>query len=235
MTSTTKVSPRRINTGLSSLLSINTPSSNQNLKVNIDSRHTCYAVLRSKGGSGEVHTTKKLVDELISGGKNVLVCYEHHIEDDHLITQYFSSPCNKVISMGQVAKNKSGILNCNWTNISSLSELSTALNNSESDYSIVFTCGTSSAGRLQARINSISAFCKKIFISVNSDVENSIEPCRRLLLNYELDLNKINLSWWYWHDFSTHLLANISIFELNKLSVNELNLIAKNTKKTTFL
>jgi len=223
MTLTAKIKPRRIKAGLSSLLSNSTPSRNQNLKVNIDSRHTCYAVIRSKGGSGEVHTTKKLIDELIAAGKNVLVCYEQHIEDDHLITQYFSSPCNSVISMSDVAKNKNGILNCNWTNIPYLSELSTALNNSESDYSIVFTCGTSSAGRLQARINSISAFCKKIFISVNSDVENSIEPCRRLLLNDELDLNKINLSWWYKDEFNRHLMTSLNINELSEFSITELN------------
>ena len=235
MTSTTKVSSRRISTGLSSLLSNSTPSSNQNLKINIDSRHTCYAVLRSKGGSGEVHTVKKLVDELITAGNNVLVCYEQHIEDDHLVTQYFTSPCNKVITMDQVAKNKNGIINCNWTNTSCMSELSAALDNTERDYSIIFTCGTSSAGRLQSRINSISEFCNKIFISVNADVENSIEPCRRLLLNDELDLKKINLSWWYRHDFSTHLLANISIFDLEKLSVNELNFKTKNTTIATFL
>ncbi|MFT6585308.1 MAG: hypothetical protein ACJAUY_001633 [Cognaticolwellia sp.] len=190
----------------------------------LDSRHECYAVIRSKGGSGEMHTTKKLIEDLQAKNKYVLVCYENEIDKDHYYTKYFPNGCNSFLKTTLLLSICStGLLNRNWTNANELADLIHSANESPRGYSIIFTCGTSSGGKFIERISPISDLCKTVYISVNSKVENSILPATYLNDVTELDLKKIKVSWWYSPEPNIHKMAVFPLSHLNQFTKDKLD------------
>lgn len=186
----------------------------------LDSRHKCYAVLRSKGGSGESHSTKKLVEDLKAEGKNIIVCFQ---DDQHISYQAKCLSIKHLSSYDSISVESNGLIKCDWTIFDHLNELILALNNSPNNFAIIFTCGTSSGGKFSERINPIAYLCESIFISVNSNVENSVNPAKDLYGDPEPFLDSVKVSWW--HE-PTRKVFQMGIFELRDLhhySVDELN------------
>ena len=183
MSNKIKTKIRSLNTSLSKQLKNNSDRAAQDHEfVKLQSRHKCYAVLRSKGGSGEMHAVKKLAEDLLSENKNILVCYETPINSDHFYTKFLPDGSNTFLETNVlICAGATGIFNCNWTKQGELVELINALNDSEHDYSVIFTCGTSGGGALVERLNAVIDYSEVIFVSVNSSDKNSIEPTRNLL------------------------------------------------------
>lgn len=210
--------------------------------LSLSSRHECFAVIRSKGGSGEMHTTRKLIEDLMRENKNVLVCYENEITSDHYYTRYFPQGCNTFLkSTLLLSVCKTGLINCDWKNRDELNVLIDALNESPQKYSVIFVCGTSSGGKFEERLSPIISMCRTIFISVNSNVKNSIEPAVNLNNNRNLDLSKVKISWWFETKISfprlrkfwnillgkpaqeQYMMTLVHLHELTKLSTDKLN------------
>jgi hypothetical protein len=215
----------------SSLFSLNNDSSsNEDISKNyvdfdtLSSRHHCYAIIRSKGGSGEMHSTKKLIEDLEAQNRNVLVCYQNDIDENHYFTKYFPPSCSKFFSsLKYLSIGRGGLLNLDWTKPQNLNQLICELNKSPNDYSIIFTCGTSSGGKFIERIGPISSVCKKIFISVNSAVAASIEPAKQLCDNLEICTKNISISWWYSPSVGVHQLTIFDLYELSQYSTQYFN------------
>ena len=222
--------------------------------LRLSTRHECFAIVRSKGGSGEMHTAKKLIEDLQKQGKKVLVCYENEINKDHYYTKYFPEGCNSFLkSTLLLSVCKTGLINCDWKNKDELNVLIDALNDSPQKYSVVFVCGTSSGEKFEERLLPIIKMCKTIFITVNSSVKNSIEPAVNLNNSQSLDLSKIKVTWWFepktifsrflelWNDLlkkpfsDKHLMALVAIHELTDLSTKQLNKKAVSLEKISLI
>jgi hypothetical protein len=193
---------RGLRAGLSQLLKVDGNddlSISESVKLTPPENAVFYGVIRTKGGSGEVHTVKKLIDELLSKNKKVIVCYENKIEDvesDYTLN-YFQSPVNKLIELCDINNEQGGVINLNWRNNSELSKLFQTIANLDDEYSIIMTTGTCSGTNLTKKISQISLFCNRIFITVDSLVDNSITPARNLCFSDELELHKIYFCWWH--------------------------------------
>jgi len=228
MNNKTKINKRRLNSSILTQLENSVACvSNSYELVKLQARHKCFGVLRTKGGSGEQHTVKKLVEDLLSQNKNVLVCFENPIDQDHYYTQYFPEDTNIFLKTHVLIKaGATGLFNCNWTNQYDFTELIKALNDAPCDYSVIFTCGTSSGGALAERVSAVIEDCESIFVSVNSSDVNSIEPAKKLASINELNLGKINVAWWYEPNRYEYRLNIIPLINLKKESVENNNLLA---------
>jgi len=154
-----------------------------------------YAVIRSKGGSGERHLINKLVNELPH--KKIFLCYETSLTvfGDNL-DSFYSKPINKIIELNDIKESSGGIINLNWRVRSELQRLFSKINEIDKECIVIFSTGTSSGSEIADRVSSISHLCKKVFVSVNSLVENSFKPAKNLCFNNDIDLQKVSFGCW---------------------------------------
>ena len=126
--------------GLYTLLkSSNTESQGVN-NLNIPNNVTCYAVIRSKGGSGERHLINKLIDVLPKNNK-IFICYENELEmTPNFVSKFFSKPVDKIISLTQeeISESGGGIINLNWRSQSEINKLLKAINKQTDDCIFIF-------------------------------------------------------------------------------------------------
>ena len=205
--------------------------------IELDKRHTCYAVLRSKGGSGETHTVKKLIDDLVDADEqNIIVCFLHEIAENNYFSIYFPDECNFFLgSVFTISDSVSGLVNCKWTQQGELNKLISILNKLDENYSVIFTCGTSSGGTLTELISAILELTNKVFISVNSDVVNSINPVRDLAKADLLSLEKVCAAWWYSEKLRVHKLSICNLLDLHRYSDSEMNENAQDLKSVSLI
>lgn len=216
---------RQLKNSLATLLSKKADTDNELISLN--ERHKCYAVLRTKGGSGEMHTVRKLVDELLANKQeNILICYLYEIDEAHYYTKYFDESCSTFLpSYHFIASGVSGLVNCNWTSKAALNKLIKALNRSDTDFSVIFTCGTSSASiaEIRKRFFAISNLCERVFISVNANAENSVLAARNLADWDETEFNNVSIAWWYSLVQGSHKLAHWKLFDIGITEDREVN------------
>lgn len=222
---------RGLTCGLSQLLSADISEdslSTERVNLTPPSNAEFYGVIRTKGGSGEVHTVKKLIDELISTNKKIIVCYETQFTNDEnaFTLNYFQYPVNKLINLCDIGDEKGGVINLNWRINSELSNLFSTVANLEGEYAIIMTTGTSSGGNLIERVGQISPFCNRVFITVDSLVDNSVAPGIRLCFSQKIELQKIYFCWWHkiqLDDKTEHLFGLFRSKELTTIAPSELN------------
>ena len=116
-------------------------------------------VLRSKGGSGEHHSAVLVARNL--AGKT-LICAKNN--------GYFSYFANE-ISLNEITQNHQNKLLfviADWFEAYDLFKLSNIDN-------LILSVGTNTAGNVLDNINEVSSICESIYISVNDNVQSSIE------------------------------------------------------------
>lgn len=209
--------------GLYTLLkSSNTKSQGLN-NLNIPNNVTCYAVIRSKGGSGERHLINKLIDVLPKSNK-IFICYENELEmTPNFVSKFFSKPVDKIISLTpeEISESGGGIINLNWRSQSEINKLLKAINKQTDDCIFIFSAGTSSGIPILDRINSISSLCKNIFISVNSLCETSLNTAKNWSQIENIDWEKIRFGCWkktYTNETTQHMLTILDNEEIQSLS-----------------
>jgi hypothetical protein len=154
-----------------------------------------YAVIRSKGGSGERHLINKLVNELPH--KKIFLCYETSLTifGDNLDC-FYSKPINKLLELNDINESSGGIINLNWRVRSELQRLLSKINEIDKECIVIFSTGTSSGAVIADRVSYISHLCKRVFISVDSLVEDSVKPAKNLCFNNDIDLQKVSFGCW---------------------------------------
>lgn len=184
---------------------------------------TCYAVIRSKGGSGERHLINTLIDELPKNNK-IFICYENELEmKPNFISKFYSKPIEKIISLSQdeISESVGGIINVNWRSQSEIDKLLKIIDNQTDDCILIFSAGTSSGTPVLDRINCISSLCKNIFVSVDCLSENSLDTAKNLCQTEDIDWNKIRFGCWkktYSNETTQHLLTILDNEEIKSLS-----------------
>lgn len=195
--------------------------------ISLNERHKCYAVLRAKDGSGEMHTVRKLVDELLAKKQeNILICYLYEIDEAHYYTNFIPESYSTFLpSYHFIACGVSGLVNCDWTSKAALSKLIKAMNDSDADFSVIFTCGTSSASiaEIRKRFFAINNMCERVFVSVNANAENSILAARNLADWDETQFNNVSLTWWHSPVQGSHKLAHLKLFDIGITEDLEVN------------
>jgi hypothetical protein len=177
-----------------------------------------YAVIRSKGGSGEKHLVKKLAKELLASNKKVIICYQIPMPADDLhLTHFLPVGINNLIKLKDIQNDPiSGVLNLDWGNEKQLAELLLTIAGFD-NLAIIFTIGTFSGAGLFKRVESVEPICKKIFISITSSCDYSIERARNLCLS-QYENNKIHACCWY---RSTNTLLNKYEYKLKSFNSSE--------------
>lgn len=193
----------------------------------------CMAVLRTKGGSGEKHLVKKLIDELINDDHKIILCFKNAIEsDDYYLTQFLPEGVSKLINLNEIGETiKSSTINLDWRFNDNLAKLFKTLGNLPANYTVIFTTGTGSAGELYDWTIKLSSLCETVFLSVNSDVENSVMPAKRLCKLDNIDKDKLRVCWWHNKDkskpqhllgvFKPNIFSTASTEQLNKMLVQQ--------------
>lgn len=191
--------------------------------LSIPKNITCYAVIRTKGGSGERHLINKLIDELPKN-KKIFICYENELEmKPNFVSKFFSKPIEKIISLSQaeIRESLGGIINLNWRSQSEIEKLLKAINEQTEDCICIFSAGTSSGNPILDRINSISSLCERIFISVDSLTEDSVNPAKELCHIKNIDWNKVKFGCWkksYINEATEHILTILDNEEMKLVS-----------------
>jgi hypothetical protein len=187
---------RKVSRGLGEIFN-EEPQSNESSIGNITFPNVeaeFYAAIRSKGGSGEKHLVKQLATELIASNKKVIICYENPILDNDIhLTHFFPEDLTNLLTMKKL--DGSGVLNLNWRDEIQLKKLFLALEGID-DLALILTVGTDSAAALYKRVERALGICKKVFISVDSSCDNSIEPAKNICSLYK-ESHKIYACCWY--------------------------------------
>jgi len=183
-----------------------------------------YGVLRSKGGSGEMHLLRKLANELLVQNKKVFVCYKTYFEMEEFVgfekRINLPSPLNRLIEINDLTSSEGAAINLDWTKVERVNQLFAAIKDVE-NCAVIFTVGTASGSPIGKRATQLSRFCEKVFVSVDSHVENSFLPARWLLSIENIDLSKFDFCWWHKIN-SRHLLRIFSAEELGRHSTEQL-------------
>ena len=189
--------------------------------LNIPNNVTCYAVIRSKGGSGERHLINKLIDKLPKNSK-IFICYENKLEmEPNFVSKFFSKPIEKIISQDEISESVGGIINLNWRSQSEINKLLTVINKQTDDCIFIFAPGTSSGTTILDRINCISSLCKNIFVSVDCLSENSLNTAKNLSQIENIEWDKIRFGCWKKtnsNETTQHMLTILNKEEIKSLS-----------------
>lgn len=189
-------------------------------KIRVPSNVMSYAVIRSKGGSGERHLINSLI-ELLPKDKKIFICYENAIAaTPEIVTKYFSPPIEEVIHLEQLNEVKGGIINLKWRITNQLQQVFDAIGKINQDCIIIFSPGTSSAGELLNRVHSISYLCEHTFISVDTLSEESLESALKLCNIKKLEWESISFGCWTMYkefDKYEHDLTILNAGELKKI------------------
>lgn len=211
---------RSLNRNIKTLLTTtdNQPNSDtKNLKLKVPDNVSCYAVIRSKGGSGERHLINALIASFPKRSK-VFICYENELEiNAEAVSQHFSKPIERVVSIKEISNVCGGIINLNWRDKNQIHDLLSELSHLGEDCFIVFSQGTSPSGNIAERIESISSLCVQILISVDIHSANSLSPALDLAGMNSLDWEIIRFGCWnkqlkddgYRHDLQ--ILTNLEL------------------------
>ncbi|MCP4989097.1 MAG: hypothetical protein GY928_24470 [Colwellia sp.] len=169
-----------------------------------------FAVLRSKGGSGEKHSVKEISKELIKTHHKVIAIVK---EEDDPFYSFFTPNCTKLTPelelsiidaiLCKVINNEDDntIININWEDLNLLNRVLLSIDKNSGDNkktAVILTVGTASgsAHSLSKQFSLLNTYCDKLYISVNLDVEESFETASiTIKANPELH-DKIKLICW---------------------------------------
>lgn len=203
---------RKIGKGLSELLGQPTEiKRSPTPKYNLNLENTdVFAVLRSKGGSGEKHSVREVSKELLNTYHRVITIvreeddpyYQFLTSDFHLFTPY-SKQTSIENSLSTLLSNKDNMsyINCNWTNLNLLNEILLSVDKlscADTKTAILLTIGTASgsAYSLTKQLKLLTPYCKKLYISVDSNVENSFDAAKIAVKNRKEFKGKTKLFCW---------------------------------------
>ena len=209
--------------------------------------------MRSKGGSGEKHSVRKITQELLKTYPKVITIVKEEDDPFYLFLspehtkftpELKQSSANDIFCTIFNNGDDNTYINLNWEDLTLLNQVLVSIDKNTVDgkkAAVILTVGTASgsAHSLCKQFTLLTPYCQKIYVSVNSNVEESFEAARIAIKNNQ-DLNeKIKLICWLgykgWLSSQRHKFSNnialikqnhhyliLSPHEYQRLDINEL-------------
>ncbi|MDK1287429.1 hypothetical protein [Pseudoalteromonas umbrosa] len=159
---------------------------------------TCFAALRTKGGSGERHLVKRLFDIEKEKDQEILVV---RVVCDNVF-EYNELPLGNHIEFSDIQHGVTeGHLVWDWTDITKLNLLLKLVSeNATKKTTIIFTHGTNSGGRIFKWLPILEPHCQQVILSINTEVKQCNDVAEKIftLITKDNWVSAIKVSFGLW-------------------------------------